>query len=364
MKHVLMLSPFHPFPPTTGGERRIYHLAKYLSRLYRVSLICPKPANRPPSAGTNILSGDLIQVSERHKLEKFFNVAMLRAAVKIVRIQRVDKVLVEYTWPGFTAIALRQMAGVPFAVDEHNVEFLRFRDLGRKSWHLIRWYEKLTCQQAEHVYCVSQEDRDSLAMLGISPDKTSLLPNGFDADDFFASYQVRLQTRQALRIQEDTPVVLFFGSLDYPPNQEAVQILAEEIRPRVAQHRPDVQFVVAGRHASAIAEHEGILLPGFVERIQDTINAADVMACPLVHGGGTRLKILESIACGTPVVSTTLGALGLDTAACAPHLTIADDWDTFALEIVRRLSEPVAVPVSPRFVELYSWENVARGVEI
>lgn len=364
MKHVLMISPFHPFPPTTGSERRIYHLARHLSRLHRVSLICPAPANRPPSTGTDVLSGDLILVPERHKLEKFFNAAMLRAAAKLVRKHEVDKVLAEYSWPGMTAIALKRMTGVPFAVDEHNVEFLRFRDLGRKSWHLIRWYEKLTCQQAEHVYCVSQEDRDSLAMLGISPEKTSLLPNGFDADDFFASHPVRLQTRQALGVQEDTPVVLFFGSLDYPPNQEAVQILAEEIRPRVLQHRPGAQFVIAGRQASAVANREGMLLPGFVERIQDYINAADVMACPLLRGGGTRLKIVESIACGTPVVSTTVGASGLDAAACTSHLTIADDWDTFALQIVRRLSDPVAVPVSSQFIELYSWENIAKRVEI
>ncbi len=364
MKHVLMLSPFHPFPPTTGGERRIYHLAKHLSRLHHVSLICPQPFHRPLPADTSTLSGTLIQVPERHKLEKFFNVAMLRAAVKFTRGQGVDKIFVEYTWPGFTAIALRQMTGVPFAVDEHNVEFLRFRDLGRKSWHLIRWYEKLTCQQAKHVYCVSQEDRNGLARLGISPEKISLLPNGFDAGDFFPSRQMRLQTRQALGVQEGTPLVLYFGSMDYPPNQEAAQILAKEIRPRVLRHRPEAQFVIAGRHASTDLAREGMRTVGFVERIQDTINAADVMACPLVRGGGTRLKILESIACGTPVVSTTVGAAGLDVSLCTPHLTIADDWDTFAQKLIQRLSDPVAVPVSPQFAERYSWENIAKRVEI
>ena len=92
------------------------------------------------------------------------------------------------------------------------------------------------------------------------------------------------------------------------------------------------------------------------------INAADAVAVPVRSGGGTRLKILESIACATPVVSTSVGAEGINRPACAPLLTVADDWDAFAAALAAPRDVKAGNVPGP-FLDMYSWATIASRIE-
>lgn len=149
--------------------------------------------------------------------------------------------------------------------------------------------------------------------------------------------------------------VLFFGVLDYPPNAEAVHFLGQHIAPQVPQ---GVEILVAGRGGEDLAAlYPGLSFQGFVEDIHALVRSCDGVVVPILAGGGTRMKILESVACGTPVVSTTCGAEGIELWALGDSITIADEAEQMVawienLEVGSRCTLP------DEFQELYDWATI------
>lgn len=137
------------------------------------------------------------------------------------------------------------------------------------------------------------------------------------------------------------PVVLFQGSLGYPPNIDAAHWLANAIAPKVRAHVPDLEVRLVGRPATSLLElnEPGVVtVVGEVPSMSTELSRASVAVVPIRYGGGTRVKILESFAHRVPVVSTTLGAEGLDVED-GVHLLIADDPDEFTAATVRLLGD-------------------------
>lgn len=138
------------------------------------------------------------------------------------------------------------------------------------------------------------------------------------------------------------PVVLFQGSLGYPPNIDAAKWLAVAVAPRIRAAVPAAEVRLVGRPATNVAQlHQpGVLtVVGEVPSMEEELARASVAVVPVRYGGGTRVKILESFAHRVPVVSTTLGAEGLDVED-GVHLLLADDPEEFAAATVRLLRDP------------------------
>ncbi len=137
------------------------------------------------------------------------------------------------------------------------------------------------------------------------------------------------------------PVVLFQGSLGYPPNIDAAQWLAKTIAPIIRREVPKVEVRLVGRPATNVRTlHEPglVTVVGEVPSMHAELAKATVAVVPIRYGGGTRIKILESFAHRVPVVSTTLGAEGLDVRD-GVHLLLVDDPDEFAAATVRLLGD-------------------------
>ncbi len=138
-------------------------------------------------------------------------------------------------------------------------------------------------------------------------------------------------------------VVIFTGNLEYHPNVSAVRWFARAIWPEIRARRPDVQWRVAGKNPSAVAAElrgvAGAVLVGPVDDAVQELAAAQVAVVPLLAGSGTRFKILEAWCAGTAVVSTTLGAAGLDGEAGRDYVA-ADSAREFACAVLRLLDDP------------------------
>jgi glycosyltransferase involved in cell wall biosynthesis len=124
----------------------------------------------------------------------------------------------------------------------------------------------------------------------------------------------------------------------------------------------DYVLLIAGKgdmdELRRLYRHPRSRLLGSVDEISHYINAADTVLVPLLSGGGTRLKIVESIACGVPVVSTSIGAEGIDRSACGDLLVIADTWDAFAAAVANPPPRQAVPPAG--FIETYGWSNVVK----
>ena len=161
--------------------------------------------------------------------------------------------------------------------------------------------------------------------------------------------------------------MIFVGNLAYLPNREATQVLSSVIAPIVLDEIKNAKFLVVGKGRDKL-ESPGLMFTGFVENVLDVLNISDVAVAPLFHGTGTRLKILEYLSCGLPVVSTSIGAEGLETEN-GVNIFIEDNLESFALRIVellnnRELSTALGKAARVLAESTYDWTQITRKLEV
>jgi len=367
MKKLLVISPFRIFPPAFGGADRTYHLVKGLAANYRVFLLHTNYAQvrSAPYQPENIPNVSLHGVGPARRWAQLFNPLLVLEGLRLIGRERPDLILAESLWAGLHTLIFHALTGLPYVLDEFNLEYQRYQGMGRRWIGLILGYERLICHLARRIFYVYEGDRQALLALGVAPAKLVLVSNGADLALFRPDPSRRGPVRAALGLAPDDPLVLFFGKLNYQPNREAVAIIAERLLPPVLRTMPHAAFVVCGEAPPRDTyQHPRLFFPGLVPHIEDYINAADVVIVPLISGGGgTRLKIVQALACERPVVSTSLGAEAFVDLPGA--ITIADDWDAFAECIVQHLAESRA-PVFDRaaFAARYDWQRIVEGAAV
>jgi len=353
--NILMVSPLDIFPPNTGGMSRIYNMAKYLMRRHQVTLVCPRLSH--PEA--NDLPIELYPIAQPGRLQ-FVSPLYVWRLHSVIRQTSPELIISCFMWPMLPLALARFPRRTPLHLDTHNVESHRFRLAGSRPWRLMALYERLALRLADRVYLVSEDDRERLQALGMPFGKSQLVPNGYDDERFRPDPAAGAAMRRALGVPEDELLFLYFGHLQYAPNVEGLEILHREILRRLDERGLRYRIAIAGRGADELARslhHPRLLFAGVVDQIENLINAADAVVAPLLRGGGTRIKIIESIACGRPVVSTSVGAEGLDRVACGGLLDVVDDWDAFACAMAAAASPPAAA-VPAVFREQYAWSAI------
>lgn len=333
MKKLLNLTSVSVFPPQTGGSQLIYSFVTELSRMYEVSLITVR-ADRDEESRKKMGSVKIYDVLSRNSLIKFFTLSSFLGISRVIGMEKPDCMIIDFPWFGIYGFWFKKIYGIPYIIHEHNIEFIRFQRLKKWWWNILRYYEKFVYRHASAILCISDVDREILIRkLKISPGKIIDCPYGVDEKIFKPKPEKQLRVRQNAGIGE-RPFILFFGSLDYPPNRQAVKIIKNEIYSRVKKVLPDAVFVVVGRNPPAGMSDEDIVYTGYCPDITAYIQSADVVIVPLVAGGGIRTKIIESLACGKTVISTSVGAEGIDTVNFPRQLILSDTWEDFSEKIV------------------------------
>jgi glycosyltransferase involved in cell wall biosynthesis len=182
---------------------------------------------------------------------------------------------------------------------------------------------------------VSADEGTLLRAAGADPAKVAVVPNGVDPRTFTIERTRRVDT------------VVYPGSVTFGANYQAVAWFLREVWPRVRGRHPQARFVVTGSTTGvdlAPLQVAGVEFAGLVADIHATVAEAAMAVVPLTQGGGTRLKVLEAFALGTPVVSTSKGAEGLGIAADV-HALIADTADAFAGAVLDVLARPAEARV-------------------
>jgi glycosyltransferase involved in cell wall biosynthesis len=174
---------------------------------------------------------------------------------------------------------------------------------------------------------------------------------------------INLEEYDGLGVEPVPNQLIFSGPFRYYANYEAMQWFVREVFPKVLEQAPDARLLITGDHAGLpLPPVHNVTLTGFVPDIKSLMVSSWVSIAPLRSGGGTRLKILESLAVGTPVVCTTKGAEGLD-ATPGEHLLIGDSTEEFANHVIRVLKdkdlrEQLSVNGNRFVKEKYNWETM------
>ena len=296
----------------------------------------------------------------------------MRDQIREVRqLHRFDSVVCDFLAP---APNFESLAGC--VLFQHNVETMIWkrhaehaRDPVRRAFFRMQSKrmldcEKKACLEAAHVIAVSAADASLMhAMFDMNPNKLSSIPTGVDIDYF--------RPTGASRSQETD--LIFVGSMDWMPNVDGVKHFVRDILPLVRRKRPACTLTVVGRKPSpdilALAQADPHH-PDHRYRMPDVrpyLWRSSVSIVPLRIGGGTRLKIYESMAGSVPVVSTTVGAEGLDVNHPAT-IRLADTPAAFAAECLELLNFPAAADqMAKAALELvttrFSWDRISREFE-
>jgi glycosyltransferase involved in cell wall biosynthesis len=226
------------------------------------------------------------------------------------------------------------------------------------QWLKMRAFERKMCRRFESVVAVSkedcrrmQEDYGARAVFDV--------PTGVDTRFFRPSGNEKI----------DPHNIVFTGSMDWLPNEDAIRYFTEEIMPRIKQKIPDVTLTVVGRNPypsllELAKRDSSVVVTGRVDDVRPYMERAAAYVVPLRVGGGTRLKIFEAMAMEKAIVSTTIGAEGLPVKD-GVELLLADTAESFADSVVRVLNDKVlakgiANRASAIVREEFGWEKVAE----
>jgi glycosyltransferase involved in cell wall biosynthesis len=340
---VLFFSPYGLDAPQSGGARRAVQSRDLLRRQGCVveTLV---HARTDGAAGATGADTWLVPLRGGHR--RFLDPRLLQTLRARLAAFRPDVLWIEqfYSVPQLAWAARRH--GVPVIYNAANVEAERFA-----GWPLphrvgIGLYERCLLRMVDGCVCVSARDRDLLAArYGFDPARSLVLPNGYDPAVFHPA-PVDATGRRALwaghGIPDDAQVLVFPGHQGYAPNAEARAWITGTLAPGLARRHPGAQIAILGPGLpDAFPGASNVHAVGFVDDLAAHLRAADLLLCPLEHGGGSRLKIIEALACGLPVLSTPKGAEGLEGVDARAGLHLATRAE-FAARLDALLDAPPA----------------------
>ena len=233
--------------------------------------------------------------------------------------------------------------------------------LPERGYQQLKAVELALCHAADSVIAVSQNDRDRLVKDGIEPAKIRVIPHGVDHHAFQQARELNI--RELYNIAQDAILLVYHGTYSYPPNHQAMRVMAEVILPVLEAQGHKVAVLAIGSSPPADIQHPAIIFTGSVADIASLLKSADMAVVTLQEGGGTRMKIMDYFAAGIPVISTTKGIEGIPVLP-GVHALVLDTPEAICQAITRLASDPSEaarlVGNAADFVESLSWDALTR----
>lgn len=386
---ILFITDTVPYPAVSGNRLRVYNLCQRIAKEHKVWLAVP--LNTPEDAeGVSHMQQfchKVITATRQRRTPLQHLPGLLRYALQgkplehkfeyceelVEKIRHLattvdfDVVHIEPSYVALYLEALPPEACIKSFLTFHNIEFSLFRRLARverrKPEKLRMLLHSLMLRRWEPRYaerfdrCITVSDVDRRLLVAANPRlRVTVSPNGVDTQKY-----------QPLPQDDISPSLLFVGSMNYAACADAVVYFCEEILPHIRRMISDVEMWIVGRDPLPEVRRldgDGVHVTGWVEDVRSYYRRGMVCVVPLQAGGGTRLKILEAMALGRPVVSTSIGCEGLDVVD-GEHLFIADHPVQFAEKTVRLLTDAILrqqiISRARRMVVAqYDWDVIAR----
>ena len=378
---ILFLTPVLPWPLRSGGQIRAYHLLKALHQNHQVNLV-----SYIREEGERQYLPELKKIADQTLLiKRQYNPWTFTALIKtlfsskplVMNIYKTTKPVIEDSktydliyCECFYLMDKIPKFSVPIFLSEQNIEYLAYRRyvdslpwwkkailwlpmkldvLKMKYWEVRAW------QEAKRVAVMSETDRK------IVEEKTGrkdvfVIPNGVDTENFVFSTK-----------RPSTKTILFVGNFNWFQNLQAADWLVKEIFPEIKKKVQNARLLIVGHHVPKWLKgegKEGITVEESLEDIREAYQKATVLLAPLKSGGGTKYKILEAMASGVPVVTTSIGAEGLD-GDCMVVRDNTEDQAASTVDIINNPNKYLDLVKRARKLveENYDWKMIGQKLE-
>jgi polysaccharide biosynthesis protein PslH len=353
---ILFLSRWFPYPPDNGSKKRCFNLIKILASKYEVDLISfasePITAERIKGLEPYCQSVQAVQFKDynpqsfRSRLGYFST--QPRFIYDTYRKEFRDNVQAACQKTSYDLVVASQVDMTPYTkevgkakvlIDEieltiyqeerkKQTDFMRRMRANLTWWKHFR-YVKSVIQRVDGLSVVSENEKENLSQINHSNCHIWVIPNGIEMDFYQGDWGA-----------PEADTLIYAGALSYFANLDAMQYFIAEILPIIKKCRPAVKLFITGKLSdtlrSKLPVDPNVEFTGYLEDVRPSIGRAWLSVIPLRIGGGTRLKILEALAMGTPVVSTRKGAEGLDLEV-GRDILIGDSPEAFSAEVVKIL---------------------------
>ncbi len=358
MTRILALVTFKVFPPQMGGQKGVVFFYQHLKEKTDVFLVVSNNNEAAPP-GWDVQP---FLFSNRKTYLNAFTILRLR---KIIRQKKIEVIVAEHSYAAWLALLLKKTSGIPFVIHSHNIEALRFQQMGRRWWKGYLQYEKWIHQQADHSFFISKEDKEyAIKNFGLQPQKCSVATYGVEMPP--PVELTKQQWLQSLGLKGAETIFYFNGTLDYNPNYDAVQGLINNLAPLLQQSLSHFKIIITGnRTPNHLIEQLNLnphfLYLGFVADVQPFYQLTDVFVNAVQNSSGVKTKVIEALSAGCKVVSFKSGAAGIDASVCGNHLqVVADgDWQLFAQLAIENIGAKKE-PLPKAFYDTYLWNNIAK----
>ena len=382
---ILIIDEEFPFPLDTGKKIRSYNLAKALSSRHHITYLAYGENNS--IASDFLLSNGIEPAAVRpHGRKKkgwaflfrlIFNLfsrypyivtshftAMYRDKLNILAASG-DYDIIICEWTPY-AIYIKNIVNTKKIIVAHNIESQIWKryEANETNWAKkmyithqrikVENFEQICFSWADGATAVSESEKDFINRLPINY-RAEVIDNGVDTGYF-----------KPAKSETESRMVVFTGSMDWRPNQDAAVFFVNEILPRVKSRIPEITAYFVGRnppqHIKALEKAGGVKITGTVDDVRPYIARAGLYIVPLRIGGGSRLKILEALAMEKAVISTSVGAEGLKVTD-GENIIIADGPESFAGAIIENLKNDEYCRqigrAGKKLVEIhYRWESL------
>ncbi len=384
--NILVVSLQLPYPPRSGVNMRVYQLLRQIARRHDVTLLTYARADereaiaalrrelpvhvveRPRRSTAAKRAAQLLSLasSQPFSARESYSKQMEQAIHSLCSSGAVDLIQLE----GALLCGIAMPKEIPAVLDEHNIDYEVFqrmceteRSILRRRFHGLeyrrfrRFEERAWTQVAG---CAVTSEREMPIIRAAAPaTAVGVVPNGVD-----------LAYHSPSGVPTEPRTLVFNGTLDYRPNVDAAYHLVDEIWPLVLERCPDAELTIVGRAPDAERrrlQRHGVVVTGEVPDIRPYLERAAVVGVPVRMGGGTRLKVVEGLALGKAMVSTTLGCEGVGVRD-GEHLLIGDGAAAFAARVLDLFADTdrrAALGAAGRRLaeDRYSWDLAGERLE-
>ncbi len=358
-----MVVPYRFVPPANGGHQAAFGFCEFLAR--EMPLVCISTTNNEPEQAPFPM-----RLLFEDEVYKYANPLLAWRCFRLFRKEKIDVCITHQPFIAPLLLPVTALLGISLHIYVQNLEYRRFRSMGKWFWPIVYAIEWITFKLAGRLYFISPDELEpGKRAFGLKDEKCSVVPFGtrhrHPPEDIA---QARRQIRQRHGYGEKEFLIIFFGPQSYQPNLEAVELIIHHINP-LMQEKADFpyRFLICGGglpgENDKLNAFPQVDYLGFVPDIEAYVKAADVMINPVNTGGGVKTKLVEAIALGKTVVSSRTGALGVGPTACGEKLLRIEDEDYPAYcEALIRLQQQPPFPTPPSFYERYYWKNVIKEV--